>query len=194
MQLFKRSVSARGLTAFGFEILLVAGSLLVATLLYGPANDPGVHLADRASNRARPRVSLFQRLLRPDDCPVRARSRHSPLPGRRRRLDPARIDLLGAAGRRRPLPRVLSLAVSVAGNHPRLAVRVQPADPHAPAGRERPHRRNRPGRARARAADRRAGRLCVSHRRLCRRPVGNIDHAARLPAGASARRARSARS
>ena len=40
MQLFKRSVSARGLTAFGFEILLVAGSLLVATLLYGPANDP----------------------------------------------------------------------------------------------------------------------------------------------------------
>jgi sugar transferase (PEP-CTERM system associated) len=41
MHLFKRSVSARGLTAFGFEILLVAGSLLVATLLYGPANDTG---------------------------------------------------------------------------------------------------------------------------------------------------------
>jgi sugar transferase (PEP-CTERM system associated) len=41
MQLFKRSVSARGLTAFGFEIFLVAGSLLVASLLYGPANDTG---------------------------------------------------------------------------------------------------------------------------------------------------------
>jgi sugar transferase (PEP-CTERM system associated) len=42
MQLFKRSVSARGLTAFGFEILLIAGSLLVATRLYGPPDDPGV--------------------------------------------------------------------------------------------------------------------------------------------------------
>ena len=41
MQLFKRSVSARGLTAFGFEIVLVAGSLLVATLLYEPAIDTG---------------------------------------------------------------------------------------------------------------------------------------------------------
>jgi sugar transferase (PEP-CTERM system associated) len=40
MQLFKRSVSARGLTAFGFEILLIAGSLLVATRLYGPVDDP----------------------------------------------------------------------------------------------------------------------------------------------------------
>ena len=40
MQLFKRSVSARGLTAFGFEILLIAGSMLLATRLYGPANDP----------------------------------------------------------------------------------------------------------------------------------------------------------
>ena len=35
MQLFKRSVSARGLTAFGFEILLIAGSLLLATRFYG---------------------------------------------------------------------------------------------------------------------------------------------------------------
>jgi sugar transferase (PEP-CTERM system associated) len=42
MQLFKRSVSARGLTAFGFEILLIAGSLLLATRLYGPADDPGL--------------------------------------------------------------------------------------------------------------------------------------------------------
>ena len=42
MQLFKRSVSARGLTAFGFEILLVAGSLLLATRFYGPADDPAL--------------------------------------------------------------------------------------------------------------------------------------------------------
>ncbi len=42
MQLFKRSVSARGLTAFGFEILLIVGSLLLATRFFGPAEDPGV--------------------------------------------------------------------------------------------------------------------------------------------------------
>jgi sugar transferase (PEP-CTERM system associated) len=42
MQLFKRSVSARGLTAFGFEILLVAGSLLVATNAYAPTDDPAM--------------------------------------------------------------------------------------------------------------------------------------------------------
>jgi len=42
MQLFKRSVSARGLTAFGFEILLIMGSLLLATRFYGPADDPGL--------------------------------------------------------------------------------------------------------------------------------------------------------
>ncbi len=40
MQLFKRSISARSLTAFGFEMLLVSGSLVVATRLYGPPNDP----------------------------------------------------------------------------------------------------------------------------------------------------------
>jgi sugar transferase (PEP-CTERM system associated) len=42
MQLFKRSVSARGLTAFSFEILLIAGSLLVATWLFAPADDRAV--------------------------------------------------------------------------------------------------------------------------------------------------------
>jgi sugar transferase (PEP-CTERM system associated) len=41
MQLFKRPVSARGLTAFGFEILLIVGSLLVAARL-GGADDPGL--------------------------------------------------------------------------------------------------------------------------------------------------------
>jgi sugar transferase (PEP-CTERM system associated) len=42
MQLFKRSVSARGLTAFGFDILLIAGSLLLATRFYSPADDPAL--------------------------------------------------------------------------------------------------------------------------------------------------------
>ena len=44
MQLFKRPVSARGLTAFGFEILLILGSLLVAARLFGPADDPALAL------------------------------------------------------------------------------------------------------------------------------------------------------
>jgi sugar transferase (PEP-CTERM system associated) len=39
MRLFKRYVSARGLTAFAFEILLIAGSLLVATRLHAPTDD-----------------------------------------------------------------------------------------------------------------------------------------------------------
>ena len=42
MQLFKRPVSARGLTAFGFEILLIVGSLLLAARLFGRADDPGL--------------------------------------------------------------------------------------------------------------------------------------------------------
>jgi sugar transferase (PEP-CTERM system associated) len=42
MQLFKRPVSARGLTAFGFEILLIVGSLLVAARLFGRADDAGL--------------------------------------------------------------------------------------------------------------------------------------------------------
>ena len=42
MQLFKRSVSARGLTAFSFEILLILGSLLLAARLFGPADDPAI--------------------------------------------------------------------------------------------------------------------------------------------------------
>jgi sugar transferase (PEP-CTERM system associated) len=42
MQLFKRSISARSLTAFGFEMLLVSGSLVVATRLYGPPDDPSL--------------------------------------------------------------------------------------------------------------------------------------------------------
>jgi sugar transferase (PEP-CTERM system associated) len=40
MQLFKRSVSARGLTAFGFEIVLIAACLLLATRFYGQPDDP----------------------------------------------------------------------------------------------------------------------------------------------------------
>jgi sugar transferase (PEP-CTERM system associated) len=42
MQLFKRPVSARGLTAFGFEIMLMVGSLLLAARLFGRADDPGL--------------------------------------------------------------------------------------------------------------------------------------------------------
>jgi len=44
MQLFKRPVSARGLTAFSFEILLIVGSLLVAARLFGRVDDPGIAL------------------------------------------------------------------------------------------------------------------------------------------------------
>ena len=40
MQVFKRSVSARGLTAFSFEIVLIAACLLLATRLYGQPDDP----------------------------------------------------------------------------------------------------------------------------------------------------------
>jgi sugar transferase (PEP-CTERM system associated) len=40
MQLFKRSVSGRGLTAFAFEILLIAACLLLTTRLYAPGDDP----------------------------------------------------------------------------------------------------------------------------------------------------------
>jgi sugar transferase (PEP-CTERM system associated) len=42
MQLFKRSVSARGLTAFGFEILLIVGSLALAMRLFDPVDDPSL--------------------------------------------------------------------------------------------------------------------------------------------------------
>jgi sugar transferase (PEP-CTERM system associated) len=42
MQLFKRPVSARGLTAFSFEILLILGSLLVAARLFGRPDDPAL--------------------------------------------------------------------------------------------------------------------------------------------------------
>jgi sugar transferase (PEP-CTERM system associated) len=42
MQLFKRPVSARGLTAFGFEILLILGSLLLAARLFGRPDDPAL--------------------------------------------------------------------------------------------------------------------------------------------------------
>ena len=83
-------------------------------------------LEDRASHRALPRLPLLQRLLRPDDRPVGTGSRHSPLPGRWRRIDPPGAHLLRAAGRRRSRPRVLSVAVSVPRNDSHLAVRVQP--------------------------------------------------------------------
>jgi sugar transferase (PEP-CTERM system associated) len=39
MQVFNRQVSGRGLTVFGFETLLVSGSLLVAAQMHGSLND-----------------------------------------------------------------------------------------------------------------------------------------------------------
>ncbi len=35
MQVFNRNVSVRGLTVFGFEVVLISGSMLVATMLHG---------------------------------------------------------------------------------------------------------------------------------------------------------------
>ena len=40
MQVFNRNVSVRGLTVFSFELLLISGSMMVATLLHGPADLP----------------------------------------------------------------------------------------------------------------------------------------------------------
>jgi sugar transferase (PEP-CTERM system associated) len=42
MQLFKRSVSVRNVTAFAFEILLIAGSLFFVMSLYQPTADAGL--------------------------------------------------------------------------------------------------------------------------------------------------------
>jgi sugar transferase (PEP-CTERM system associated) len=42
MQLFKRPVSARNLTAFTIEILLIAGSLFIVTRLYDAQEDPAL--------------------------------------------------------------------------------------------------------------------------------------------------------
>jgi len=39
MQVFNRHVSARGLTVFGFETILISGSILVAALMHGSLND-----------------------------------------------------------------------------------------------------------------------------------------------------------
>ncbi len=39
MQVFNRNVSVRGLTVFGFEIVLISGSMLLATLVHGAADN-----------------------------------------------------------------------------------------------------------------------------------------------------------
>jgi len=36
MQLFNRNVSVRGLTVFGFEVVLISGSMVLAAALHGP--------------------------------------------------------------------------------------------------------------------------------------------------------------
>src|SRR6478672_8962739 len=38
MRVFNRHISTRGLTVFGFETVLIAGSILVAALVHGSAN------------------------------------------------------------------------------------------------------------------------------------------------------------
>jgi sugar transferase (PEP-CTERM system associated) len=40
MQVFNRNVSARGLTVFGFELVLIAGSMVLAASLHGSADTP----------------------------------------------------------------------------------------------------------------------------------------------------------
>jgi len=42
MRVFNRHVSTRGLTVFGFETVLIAGSILVAALVHGSADASGV--------------------------------------------------------------------------------------------------------------------------------------------------------
>src|SRR5690242_16450467 len=42
MRVFNRHVSARGLTVFGFETVLIAGSILLAVLVQGSADASGV--------------------------------------------------------------------------------------------------------------------------------------------------------
>ena len=41
MQLFNRNVSVRGLTVFGFEVVLISGSMALAAQLHGPLDAPG---------------------------------------------------------------------------------------------------------------------------------------------------------
>src|SRR3954467_8235279 len=40
MQVFNRNVSVRGLTVFGFEIILISGSMALAASLHGGFNSP----------------------------------------------------------------------------------------------------------------------------------------------------------
>src|SRR3954447_8003346 len=40
MQVFNRNVSVRGLTVFGFEIVLISGSMALAASLHGGFNSP----------------------------------------------------------------------------------------------------------------------------------------------------------
>ena len=41
MQVFNRNVSVRGLTVFGFEVVLISGSMLLAAVLHGGPETPG---------------------------------------------------------------------------------------------------------------------------------------------------------
>jgi sugar transferase (PEP-CTERM system associated) len=45
MQVFNRNVSVRGLTVFGFEVILISGSMALATSMHGPSGPPEATLA-----------------------------------------------------------------------------------------------------------------------------------------------------
>ena len=177
MQLFKRSVSARGLTAFGFEILLVAGSLLVAALLYGPANDPGF-----LWRIVLPTGLVLVCLYYNDFYDLTIVHSEREVVIRLFQAGGVASILLAliyfvlpavAVHYRTFFPSLFLLARDDSG----LAVRVQPPDPHSEAGREHPHRRDRSGRSGGRPSDRRAGRFCLSDRRIRGGRFGRDGHA-----------------
>ena len=192
----QKSVSARGLTAFGFEILLIAGSLLLAARLFG---------ASRRSARFCWRIvlptGLFLVCLYYNDF-------YDLTIVRSAREVVIRLFQAGGVGvdppgrsstsccRRSPsssgafFPSLVLLPRHDSG----VAVRVQRRHPRAAAGREHPDRRHRPGGRRRRAADLPAARLRLSHRRIRRRRCAGADLPPGYPRGPRPAEPRSASS
>ena len=172
MQVFNRNVSVRGLTVFGFEIVLISGSMALAASLHGgfSGTDPGAMLSKIAivtalcelcfyyndlydltivhSNRELV-VRLLQARGRGDD---RARGRLPRLPDLL--LDPQHLRHRA----RRVRGRGADLADGVQPSRARSAPRGTAAD-----------RRDRTDRAQAGATDRAAAGLRLPDRRLHRR-------------------------
>src|SRR5918912_3788286 len=48
MQVFNRNVSVRGLTVFGFEVVLIAGSMALAASMHGSVDGPAIGLGEIA--------------------------------------------------------------------------------------------------------------------------------------------------